>query len=1426
MNMHLSKNRLLILGTALLISIAFLVYFLVYVKNEEKSLHANNFRVLQQINENIIVLENSFYNNAKTIRNQGATWGSNPKIDIHKYDSERKIDSFNNCNNGSQEVSYCDNEILFMFESSDSVEFNRYSTRYENFFNNDLLKRTDIFDYVIISKKDENHKKRKILYTNAPSGVADSLFDHESLESHLELTVATNKYISYNQQLHEGIYVSGLINKAKFDRQKRGVSLYLLIISSVILILILFTMPMIKLRIMSSNERLHAYDVVLTGLTILAGSALLLLLLFSAVIYFGSERSTSHDQLHTLSIKVEDEFKHELSRAINQLNKVNSLFPVGHFASFTDTTYFPSNSPTKDSLMKKKLNLNLDLLNNFEIQKIEGSAYKVLGFKMFKNVLEVEDVFGIFNHFKHFNYIFWSDASARSLVFLSPLNEPSYVQDLSHRKYITNIIDDTPLAFTDTANLIFGGTIKSGFESIKSVNDGSYEIGIGISTGSDTLPVLAMSTKLVSMMDPVLPNGYGFCLLDDAGNTILHSNIQKNMNENFLQETMNEFKPAIISNTEQTKTVVYGNKKYIIHFRPLPCLSGHYLATFTTQEFSSTPHALAMGNSILLLVAFLIILFLIYLFLYLILLKSNKLNQSGFIFNWLQPIETDCHYFKYKKIVTMNSLVILFLFISTPFIWEDNDLVINNLLLMTIMPLIGAYYAMTYSMPLQKRLNTQLSDNSKPISWIEIAFIFIGGLLSFSLIYNRFSEIESDFLLVNVIVSILNLILLWVYLKVIFETVKDSRNERKKTDIDYSQTNTKNVQLAYQQYILTWVILFSIIPVIIFFGLAFDKEQSIFTKYNLSQTYKNFQHWDRNIDLEFKSNFKNNNFRTFKNSMKQNDGYLLFPPFIDLKDPHGCAIQTNSAVFDSIYSIIRPYYNEITFLSSGFVKDQPSESRWQIIKGDVTADEKSSRKQKMQYIVGGKILETEMPGFKAFYYNHWFILTVMILAVIYLYYKVIQFATLRIYGFEYKPFADVCLKMVSESPENLINDVFVLNNNSESVSPVNHAFCVSLDELKLRSLQSTIQNNVSIIFNFDLHDIGKNQLEFKGKDHTIVFNGKGDFFAVIRLGKLLRKTWKDLNDFTTHKNQTIVVCIEHFEHQLRNTEINKVKYKVLSFLANHLNVKLVILSTVNALSMLDFYTKSISEVKGLLEKKDENLDKLKLSKNLDELVDDRAKWELLLGKFTEIVLPLKRDKKFTQTSGGNEKLINDELNNGLYLLQQANLLKRYTGKDSPLYKASKDLLPDDKIIKIDQASNTHYSSIWNSLSKEEKYLVFDIAKNKFVNTGNTNGVFSLLNKGVFIYDYSMRPFNESFSNFVLSRINNDEVMEKEVEIRKKGAWNTTFTILLLIVVSLVIFLSVGQQSYLNDLNSLFTALGALIGIILRFGGFFGSGSKV
>jgi len=140
-------------------------------------------------------------------------------------------------------------------------------------------------------------------------------------------------------------------------------------------------------------------------------------------------------------------------------------------------------------------------------------------------------------------------------------------------------------------------------------------------------------------------------------------------------------------------------------------------------------------------------------------------------------------------------------------------------------------------------------------------------------------------------------------------------------------------------------------------------------------------------------------------------------------------------------------------------------------------------------------------------------------------------------------------------------------------------------------------------------------------------------------------------------------------------------------------------------------------------------------------------------------------------------------------------------------------------MKVQEVSYAYYFSIWNSLSKEERYIVYDIAKDKFVNTNNIDGINDLLNKGILVYDHSLRLMNESFANFILSKVNSDEALEKELENRKAGSWSKASAILVLIIVALIVFISFGQLSILDDFNTLIGSLAAMFTLFLRVGGF-------
>src|SRR5690606_32112910 len=122
------------------------------------------------------------------------------------------------------------------------------------------------------------------------------------------------------------------------------------------------------------------------------------------------------------------------------------------------------------------------------------------------------------------------------------------ISSLNHRSYVMDIVRERGIWYND--DII-------AFESIRSVTDGNYELGLGIPSKNKAYPVLATSFSSVSLMNPILEEGYGFCLFNSEGRTLFHSEIQRNLNEDFLEETGDVFNPYVSSGTSYFTSVRY-----------------------------------------------------------------------------------------------------------------------------------------------------------------------------------------------------------------------------------------------------------------------------------------------------------------------------------------------------------------------------------------------------------------------------------------------------------------------------------------------------------------------------------------------------------------------------------------------------------------------------------------------------------------------------------------------------------------------------------------------------------------------------------------------------------------------------------------------------------------------------------------------------
>ena len=420
-----------------------------------------------------------------------------------------------------------------------------------------------------------------------------------------------------------------------------------------------------------------------------------------------------------------------------------------------------------------------------------------------------------------------------------------------------------------------------------------------------------------------------------------------------------------------------------------------------------------------------------------------------------------------------------------------------------------------------------------------------------------------------------------------------------------------------------------------------------------------------------------------------------------------------------------------------------------------------------------------------------------------------NFILIKIYGFNYKKYAE---KVGSINAKTFV-EYFLQEKHFSNNSSYNNVFIVGANSAHLSFIKDHFNKLKKEIFvTLDFYDFS--QLPDEGAKST---SGKLEELKLERFNR----DWGKIKKLLDTPDQKAYVLVEHFEFGYNDLRMNKLKLEVLKYLVDCENFKLMVKSEINATKVLDCYEDSIKRHMHILKKA--STDKqIELQNIIGDLKIDYKKWQHLLGSFTTCIIPINIINKKMEEERINSPMISERFETGEELVhgEFLDMLNNYISG-----KPAIDLPDEDKILTIQQMSYPYYFSLWNSLSKDERYLVFDIAKDRYVNTVNSNAILSLLNKGILVYDHSLRLMNESFAEFVLTKVNYEEALEMELESRKKGSWNTALAVILLLIISLVIFLSIGQQSFLNDLNAFLTAIAALVGLLIRFSGFLSFGGS-
>lgn len=257
----------------------------------------------------------------------------------------------------------------------------------------------------------------------------------------------------------------------------------------------------------------------------------------------------------------------------------------------------------------------------------------------------------------------------------------------------------------------------------------------------------------------------------------------------------------------------------------------------------------------------------------------------------------------------------------------------------------------------------------------------------------------------------------------------------------------------------------------------------------------------------------------------------------------------------------------------------------------------------------------------------------------------------------------------------------------------------------------------------------------------------------------------------------------------------------------------MILSAVQPSAILEVYRRWICDGRH----DDDKADKPDIKKN-DKLADYKIalrKWKNVLGDFEVYYKSIRSDITIEFTKN---EVKNDELNACYYLQSLAQNNKGVLGLEK--------LSNRNFIINLETVAEPYYNALWNSFSQEEKLLLFDLAHDGFVNLKNQRCLRILMQKGVIVVkDHSLDIMNKSFTNFILGVFREDEELEIAKKVQSKGSWQDIRLVLVLTLISIVVFIALAQKELMSDLNAFLVAITGAVGLLSKFGGWFGSGKK-
>ncbi len=1351
----LRNIKIILMAFAAIIAL-YLFYIQVYTKNREGQMIQTRFRVLDQMGNNLKAKIASYESNADTYEDAICDDLKVESLKNLEKDSINKI-ILNYSKVYNQDLKFIDKRkgaiTINPVTRNDSVFI---SSKQLDFFlpKEFLLKnidRKEVFEKsliigdssiiycsfsgdlkLIFQDSLKEGKKKKSGFST--SGASDTLFlpvngkiQAATIYSsrYYDISLPDGQYKLFLKPLKMGSedwFIGGLIRKEDFQSEKQSIAPWFIIVLSLGLLLIVLSLPFVKLKAMSRTEMLSTGTAIYSGIALVLGASFVIHFLFFQS-YNLSRIKDCDENLLAFSNQVKSSFSDEMKLIYQQLTEAENKF---------------LNSP------------GTEVINETDV--LTNTAWNT----------------GIY---PYFDYIYLMDKSGDQIEQISPFSIKPILSNYKNRDYFTKK-DEWYWPFSEG-----GKQKKFRMESIVSMTSGDYKVAFSRPSDPVKNQVIVMTGQFYSLIDPIIPKGFRFCIIDKSGKVWFHSNKYLNQAENFIQECNDDklLKAALYADITQSLNVSYYNNLYRIRIEPLEPLQAIplYLVTMYDRRIESSFHAQVFITTLLLMSG--LYLFLMFQVIMLVLLKRSFRSEyvyAHFQFDLINLRNSKA--FDYKRLILyffIGLLIYCFYIIRM----EGMAAIISIFILVTI---------------LFTALFIRLHDFKKGSPAIYI-MVITNSLILAVLLYLQFKAASGpvDKYIWLVIITFLAL---FNYAE---DKITGMLNSIRLTFIRLTFIRLQP-DASYSLLIMMIALLFGVAPILKFFDIAATIENNISIRYGQIELAKSMEARNNNFSAyytrieDLPDSVKNEVRDSAHRSRKEAGIYTDFwhhtsysKPIDNIPpsefEPHGkleSVFKTFRPVYKDGFSIVSKFLLIDSVKSRPFNWDEPDDTT-------LTFSYQSPTEDISRQVIKSRIITSYLPatnifnpfnGKQKYHIYKKIVLFLILFSFLILFYQLILFTTRRLFG-------------------------------------------------------------VSLIHNYDGKDLSKEVRRYLDSGGSVMLinpaghNGTGKLAENISSDfNATEFNWKFSHLMSSSKPKLVIDLFRNYH----DPEILGDKLDML-FEAMQNTGKLIILLDINPEAVILFYHKKTEPGKKQDVKSDNKPDEsaVPYHHTLHLL-------KLLMHKIPVLHIPVKYQAAtgihpwsgiaHSHYSYSDESL-NEQLTRELNASDYLSSLKKPM-EDYLSFLENENLKKDEKkqlvVKKISGMAEKYYQSLLETCSSEEKFVLMDLAFDKIANVRNKPVIIKLLRRGILIYGKdSIILMNDSFRDFLITHysINDKKEYKKGMDVGPSNWTGLKFAIILLIV-ALFVFIFLSNQEFLNNLNKLFITLGASIAGISSLLGLLGKKS--